>query len=443
MLLIYTPVITNRTRYVFDHIFREQFGIEYAITNDTNAWINERSIAKFCYAPEPLEEGIYFFSNGLLDRNDISEQDLNTGTYGDIAFLFAHNDTRSLLNFDPFAAVFYLLSRYEEYLESAPAEHGNYDHRQSVLHKLNAMHTPVVERWLNILKHMLQQAFPSLRFKQNSATYLLSFDIDVAYAYKNRSFARTAGGLCKNILSLNFKVLGDQLRTLLNRRDDIFDSYGYIFDKIKSSPAIFFFNMGKYGRYDKNPSYKNPVFRQLIGSIGERCWVGLHPSFASNKSKHLLSEEKNKLQDITGKEITASRQHYLKMTLPETYQNLIDNKINSDFTMRYYYDYGFRAGTCRPFLFFDLQKNETTNLRLYPFAIMEGTLNDVLKLRVEEAKQIMAKLLQTIKEHDGIFIPLWHNSTLSDADGWTGWRQVFEQMLFELKENDFKEITQL
>src|SRR6185436_18096938 len=109
MLLIYTPVVTNRTRYVMDYIFKEQFGIEYSITNDRNAWTNERSIPKFCYAPEPLEEGIYFFSTGLLDRNDISEQDLNTGTYGDIPVLFAHNHSRSLLNFDPFADVFYLL----------------------------------------------------------------------------------------------------------------------------------------------------------------------------------------------------------------------------------------------------------------------------------------------------------------------------------------------
>jgi hypothetical protein len=411
-----------------DHIFKEQFGIEYSITNDRNAWTNERSIPKFYYAPEPLEEGIYFFSTGLLDRNDISEQDLNTVTYGDIPVLFAHNDTRSLLNFDPFAAVFYLLSRYEEYLGSTPAEYGNYDYRQSVLHKLNTLHTPVVERWLNILKHMLQQAFPSLRFKQNYATYLLSFDIDVAYAYKNRSFPRTVGGLFKNSLSLNFKRLADQLLTLMNLRDDTFDSNAYIFDKITSSPAIFFFNMGKYGRYDKNPSYKNPAFRKLIRSIAEKCWVGLHPSFASNKSTHLLAEEKNKLEQITGKEITASRQHYLKLTFPETYQNLIDNKINKDFTMGYYYDYGFRAGTCRPFLFFDLQKNETTNLRLYPFAVMEGTLNDVLKLKIGEAEQTMAKLIQTVKEHDGIFIPLWHNSTLSDADGWRGWRQVFEHM---------------
>jgi hypothetical protein len=110
--------------------------------------------------------------------------------------------------------------------------------------------------------------------------------------------------------------------------------------------------------------------------------------------------------------------------------------------MGYYYMFGFRAGTCNSFLFFDLMKNEATNLRLYPFIFMEGTLNDVLKMTVDEAKRTVSKLIDTTSAHHGVFIPLWHNSTLSNVDGWKGWREVFEQMLSELSEKKFEYITQ-
>ena len=55
----------------------------------------------------------------------------------------------------------------------------------------------------------------------------------------------------------------------------MFDTYEYIFSKIKNKKAIFFFNMGSYANYDKNPSYKNKAFQKLIKQIHENNLVGL------------------------------------------------------------------------------------------------------------------------------------------------------------------------
>ena len=46
--------------------------------------------------------------------------------------------------------------------------------------------------------------FPSLQLKKHQAKFALSFDIDVAYAYQNRSLIRTIGGLIKKIIKLKF-----------------------------------------------------------------------------------------------------------------------------------------------------------------------------------------------------------------------------------------------
>ncbi len=432
MLLIYTPHITPRIQYIMQYVFEEQFGLTYEIINDEEEFIRKNSEQKIIYARKNIEDGIYFFCCDLLFETNIHELDINSGQISNNIVLFKHFE-KDALGFDVFAAVFYLISRYEEYLQRPTDKFGNYDFKNSILNGLNCMHIPVVEQWMNMLKEVLVEKFPSLQFKQATTKFALSFDVDVAYAYRNRSLVRTIGGIIKKIISLNFSDFTRQILTIFHVRKDMFDTYQYIFSKIKNTKAIFFFNMGRYSRYDKNPSYKNKAFRKLIKKIHVNSLTGLHPSYKSNSNLTLLASEKNWLEEIVGEKLICSRQHYLKLKLPDTYNTLIANRIENDFTIGYHDAYGFRAGTCKPFLFFNLKTNQTTNLRLFPFAIMEGTLNDVLKLSIEESKKIISDLIITASEYKGVFIPIWHNSTLSDKDEWKGWRKVFEHMLLEIE----------
>jgi uncharacterized protein DUF7033 len=428
MLLIYTPNITPRIKYIMHYVFEEQFGLKYEIVNDEKKFNNNNSAEKIIYSAKNIGNGVYFFSNDLLFENDIKEFDIFSGEVNNKIVLFKH-DKKDALGFDVFAAIFYLLSRYEEYLQKPTDKFGNYDFKNSILNKSNCMHVPVVEQWLDMLKEVITKSFPSLRLKKDEAQFALSFDVDVAYAYQNRSFALTIGGLAKKIISLNFSALKDQILTILHLRKDMFDTYDYIFSKIKNKKAIFFFNMGSYAKYDKNPSHKNKAFQKLIKLIYKKNLVGLHPSYASNSNYNLIAEEKKWLEDIVGSAITSSRQHYLKLQFPDTYNHLIENGIKSDYTIGYHDTYGFRAGTCKPFSFFNLKTNETTNLRLFPFAIMEGTLDDVMKLDVESAKKIISELISEVRKYKGLFIPLWHNSTLCTKNR----HAIFEFMLDEIE----------
>jgi uncharacterized protein DUF7033 len=432
MVLIYTPHITPRIQYVMNYVFEEQFGLEYKIINDEDEFINNKTERKIIYSKKNIGGGVYFFSYDLLFENDIKEFDLCSAEFNNKIALFKH-DEHDALGFDVFAAIFYLLSRYEEYLQKPIDKFGNYDFKNSILHRLNCLHIPVVEQWVNMLREVLVKNFPSLQLKKHQAKFVLSFDVDVAYAYQNRRLIRTIGGLIKKIVRLNFSDLKDQLLTILHLRKDMFETYEYIFSKIKNNKAIFFFNMGSYSKYDKNPSHKNKTFRKLIKQISTKNLVGLHPSYASNSSYNLISTEKKWLEEIINEKITSSRQHYLKLKMPVTYNQLIENGIQNDFTIGYSSMYGFRAGTCKPFLFFDLKKNETTKLCLFPFAVMEGTLNDIMRLSVDESKKIISDLINVVCKYEGIFIPIWHNSTLSDKDEWKGWRNVFEFTLNEIE----------
>lgn len=434
-MLIYSTHITPRLQYVLQYIFYEQLGLNFSIVDDASEFLNSESATKIVYSKKNIGTSFFIFSDDLLFENTINELNIESGAINNNVVLFKH-DKNDALGFDVFAAIFYLLSRYEEYLEKPTDKFGNYDFKNSILHQQNCMHIPVIEQWICMLKDILRKAFPSLQLKKTETRFALSFDIDVAYEYNNRSLTRTIGGIAKKILKLNFVDLKNQLLTLAHLKADSFDTYNYIFDKIKNNKAIFFFNMGKYAKYDKNPSHKNKKFRKQVLKISENNYVGLHPSYASNSNYGLVAKEKKQLEEIIKRKISGSRQHYLKLKLPETYEQLIQSGIQSDYTIGYHDTYGFRAGTSKSFLFFDLKKNETTSLRLFPFAIMEGTLDDVMHLDVSASKKIMSNLMDEVCKYNGLFIPLWHNSTLCTKER----REIFEYMLTEIEKRNMQNL---
>jgi hypothetical protein len=154
--------------------------------------------------------------------------------------------------------------------------------------------------------------------------------------------------------------------------------------------------------------------------------VGIHPSWASSKDSSKLPKEIKRLEIITNREITRSRQHFLKLDLPTTYRRLIDLGIREDYTMGYASQVGFRAGTSLPFYFYDLDMETQTQLLIHPFAVMDGTLNEYMELPVDDAQYLVKELMDRVKKVNGTFISLWHNETVSDNRHWQDWKQVYE-----------------
>ncbi len=134
---------------------------------------------------------------------------------------------------------------------------------------------------------------------------------------------------------------------------------------------------------------------------------------------------------MLNRQIVKSRQHFLRLSLPETYQNLADLDITDDFTLGYAQQPGFRAGIANSFLFYDLDHDMPTNLRIHPFTVMDGTLRDYMLLTPQQATEQIKSLIRTVKSVDGTFISLWHNESLSDQKRWTGWKDVYLQLVQE------------
>lgn len=436
MLLIYSPKITNRLRYIFEHIFEDMLGINFSITTDKEIFI-EFDGPKLNYSSRQFEDELFFYASPLLFERGIKQQRIKVESFEDTK-MFYISRSNSDLPFDPFAASFYLISRYEEYLPYMPDQHGRFAALNSLAYQNDFLQEAIVDKWVIKLKNNLKKRYPEIVFRPKKYKFIPSYDIDIAYSYINKGVLRSFGGYIVDLKNFNLQSIKNRTKVLFGTQKDPYDTYNWQLklQKTHNLQPIYFFLVGEYGAYDKNISIESFSYQDLIQSIGDICEVGIHPSYASNKDILRLTHEVKALAKVLKKEIHRSRQHYVKLQIPETYQNLIDLDINKDYSMGYPSQLGFRAGTASAFLFYDLTLEIKTKLKIYPFAAMDVTLKDYLQLSPEEAIKELHKIIEEIKSVEGLFITIWHNNTLSDTDDWKGWRVVYEEMVKEAVKND-------
>lgn len=430
MVLIYTPKITQRKKYIFKLLLGELLGFLYTITENIEEYKAFVGV-KINYSNQPSEDEIFIYSHSLLNETDIKIQDFNIATYEGVKVLFSVFHEKSDLPFDIFAASFYLVSRYEEYLPFMKDDYGRFDAKQSLAFHENFLHRPVVNIWANYFISLIKKKIDyTIPIKRNFS-FIPTIDIDSAYAYKNKGFSRTIGGYIKNIIALDFHEMQERTLAVMGMKKDLFDTFEYQFalQKKYHLKPIYFVLFAEYGALDKNISTNNNKFINLVKYLSDYAEVGIHPSFASNTDTKLLKSETSKLSSVLNKEITKSRQHFLKLSFPNTYRNLIANDISDDYTMGYACEPGFRAGICDSFLFFDLELDKETNLRIHPFVLMEGTLRDYKNIEANQAFKLINSLIDEVKNVNGTFITLWHNESYSNQKRWIGWNEVYENMV--------------
>ncbi len=429
MILVYTHKITPRLRYVFKHIFTRILQIPVEFTTTIEEFIAHNGL-KMTYSKAPLGKEFFIRSNDLLFEQGVNDVDINVFTYEDVPCFF-NAGSKSVLPFDIFAASFFLLSRYEEYLPHVRDTHERFTAEQSLAFKYRFLEKPVIDIWAYKLLDKLKERFPDYTYKDRAYTFISTIDVDNAYAYKYKSLVRTFGGFIKDFFSLRLKTFWDRFVILTNFRKDPYNTFQSILDLKKKYKVetLFFFLVADYTTFDTNVSASKNKFKLLIKSIGDYAKVGLHPSYYSMKDETLLKKEKERLEAITNMPMEKSRQHYLRFSLPETYQNLIDLEIKEDYSMGYASHVGFRASTCTPFYFYNLDFEIQTPLKIIPFALMDTTLNDYMELTPRQSLGKIRELKNQVKAVNGTFVTLFHNESLSNYLRWKGWSKVYESML--------------
>ena len=432
-MIVYTNKITPRLQYIVDFIGKKITGEPFQLTTDS-FYFNDYTGPRINYSNERiLDNELLIINYSLLFETSIKEQNISCFEVNGFKAFFK---TEGDYPFDIFAACFYLLSRYEEYVPQQKDMYGRYAHENSLAYKEGFLNIPLVNIWMEDFKKALKEKFSMLNVQFSRFNFLPTYDIDEAFAFKNKGFVKTMGGIAKSIVNGEWSMVNERLNVLRAKKEDPYDAYEWM-DKLHAQnnlqPIYFFHVAAKKGEYDKNILPSHPAMHQLVKQHAEKYPIGIHPSWASGDEHGLLNDEIKTLASISGKRITLSRQHYIRFTLPHTFQRLIAAGITDDYSMGYGSINGFRASVASSFYWYDLKKEQPTDLLLHPFCFMEANSFFEQKYLPQRAYEEMMYYCNTVKAVNGTMITIWHNSFLGSHKLFTGWRDVYEEFVETVK----------
>lgn len=431
-LIIYSHKNSKRLQYILKLIIKELLAWDFIFTTNLQE-LKDAKLPKLVYSNIAIDHIPFISCKNFIFETDIRHQELQFIVHSGIQTPFPTYDEKSLFSFDLFAASFLMISRYEEYLPHKKDEHKRFKATESLAFQKNFLHKPVINIWARELQRILHIEYPELPISKTKFKFTPTYDIDIAWSFKNKGFTRNLGGFLRDISHFNWDNFKSRFQVLCNKKQDPYDTYDMQnnWTSQHQLKPIYFILFGELGPFDKNTSNLNHSYQNLIKDLRDHASIGIHPSYESNENIKMLKKEIKNLSETLHADIIRSRQHFLKLDLPSTYRNLINLGIKHDYTMGYASQVGFRAGICTSFYFYDLDLETETKLQVHPFAIMDGTLKDYLKINPEEAKKVISQTIEEIKAVDGHFISLWHNESLNNLDKWQGWLDVYKHLLKE------------
>lgn len=424
MLLFYTTHITKRLQYIVDTLFKG----EATITHHRET-LQQYTGAKINYSPERIsEKEVWVQPYGLLEEQAIHQQEIHCFEWNNLKVFFK---TGGDLPFDIFAASFYLLSRYEEYLPHEKDQYGRYLHTNSIAYKEGFLDTPLVNQWMLAFNRQLQQ-HADWHPKESSFTFCPTYDIDIAYSYRHQPVIKNIAAFYRDLLQGKFEQVVERANVYSGKKPDPFDVYDWLHllhRQHQLAPVYFFLLADKRGAYDKNIPPRNTAMKQLVQQHARQYQTGIHPSWQSGDSEVVLGKEINSLKNILGTAVQHSRQHYIRMQLPDTYNRLLQQGITEEYSMGYGTVNGFRASYAQPYYWYNLLKEETTQLCIHPFCYMDATCIFSQRYTTEQASMELQHYYNAVQSVNGELITIFHNHFLTEQPEWLPWRDVYTAFL--------------
>lgn len=425
MLLVYVQKITPRVSYTFKHICKRILGLEVDFTSKIESFIAHDG-PKLSYGKQPLGKELYFQSVDLLFEHGFNEVDIQVIPWGETQCFFQVKHPDTALPFDIFAASFYLLTRYEEYLPHVKDELGRFTATESIAYQHGFLQEPVVDIWAFKFKDILKEKYLDIEFREKEFKIHPILYINQTFAYWQKGILRSIGGGLRDLWQLKISDVTDRVKVMLGVKKDPYDTFDFVINlqKNKIRDCLMFFGLGDYTNLEKNISHSNPEHRKVIKHVSDYVRVGLKVSYDAISDLEILKEEKTRIENIVNRQMLYSLCSFYKIKLPEAYRNFIELEIKEDFSMGYPEQAGFRAGTCTPFMFYDLDYEVQTPLVIHSFCCTAKSFD---KAENEfTVKQELLDYIKKIKKVNGLFIPVFSNGLFSDLNEQSFWESIFE-----------------
>ncbi|GAB2780223.1 polysaccharide deacetylase family protein [Salinimicrobium soli] len=411
MLLIYTQKITSRITYSFKNVCTNILGIPVGFTSKIEEFVAHEGM-KLSYGKQSLANEVFIQNVDLLLEQGLTDVEIKVQKWEDVPCFFAVSEN-SALPFDIFAATFFLLSRYEEYLPHVKDEEGRFQASESLAFQEEFLDLPVVDIWAFKFQEVLKKRFPNYNFPKREMQIHNIISVTEAYRYKKKGIVRGFLGLLLDIVQLKPKYVLHRVQVMLKAKKDPYEVYKKLirFLKKRGVSMKFMFQVSDFSAQDRNVNYNRLEFHSLIKSVADYAEVGLQPGYYANHRLEVLKEEKTRLEYILKRPVLSALNSKYNLLLPDTYNHMVELEFQNDYSMGYPEALGFRAGTCTPFLFYDINFEITTPLVIHPYAINAQAFH---KLKETEIEFKVLELKRQIKLVEGHLISVFTNVDFSE-----------------------------
>jgi hypothetical protein len=334
------------------------------------------------------------------------------------------------LPIDIVGSVFLMLSRYEEAVLPERDHHQRFPSSASLAYRSGFLDRPIVDEYLEILWTAMEQIWGLSRPSRRART-LVSCDVDHPFA-----FARSLTGIGRHVIrdlvkrqspkrAVHSLVGGLSSRWGSQSHDPYHIGVTYIMDtneRAGRSVAFNFIPEVTNSRFDKSEPIDHPSVRALLREVHNRGHeIGVHPGYNTFRQPDAMARSILTLRRVLEEESIAQtelggRQHYLRWETPTTAQLLDQNGLLYDSTLCFADRPGFRCGTCREFVLFDLRHRCQLRLRERPLIVMESSIISHVYMGLgysTEALSLMLRYREICLRFNGDFTLLWHNSHFS------------------------------
>ncbi len=428
MLLVYTQKITPRITYAFRHICTRILGIETQFTSTIETFLAHNG-AKVSYGKQPLGNEMFIHSQGLLTQQGFESIDIMIKKWEGTTCFFS-SISNSAVPFDIFSASFYLMSRYEEYLPHVKDTLGRFPHTQSLAYREGFLQEPVVDVWAYKFKNILLESFPRLVFPVKKMKIHNVIDASKPYAFVQRGFLRAIMGFGSDLWKMKIRAILTRGQVLMTLRKDPYDTFNWIINTAKRSISkhTFFFRLGDSSDYKEGINTKRLKFKLLVKFISDYKEVGLVFSTETAADYQKVKREKESMEEITNRTLASAMNANYMVNLPSIYRNMVELEVERDFTMVYENKAGFRAGTCTPFLFYDLDSETKTPLVIHPLAFTTKAFEHKYESEINKTFRI---LFDSVDKVNGTFSVVFSNCDFTKSEKNKIWRSVFSEKLQE------------
>jgi hypothetical protein len=429
-------------KYIIDIIFDEFLGLDYKIEineniknyeiileNGNKLIIEDSFFNKFekdleYLKLENIPKKVEFIKNDFLTEKDLPV------IYGNNKLLI--NKNKIICGIDVFASSFFMLTRWEEYVNKIRDKHNRFPAYASLAFKNDFLDRPVVNEYVEMLWKMLKFLGITQERKKREFQLVLTHDIDIIFKYPTLgSGLKEIGGdiIKRKNFKLAFNKFLGKIKIHLNLKKDPYDTFDYLISISEKNniKSYFFLHSSVSSKYD----YDNSTFLKKIANkiLKKGHFIGYHPSYNAYNNEELFKKDKEKIEYIINQKLIFGRQHYLRFEIPTTWQIWENNNMQWDSTLGYADKEGFRCGVCYPYSVFNILSRKKLKLKERPLIVMDGSfITYQLTITPQEMEEKILELINRAKKYNGEFVFLWHNSSFN-TQIWLKYQYIYEKVL--------------